>query len=272
MGFASEKEKSIAFLYSFLILYVRCGLGKVLEECCCNDFRHFQGIKSGDNVGWCDVSAGEAVGATAGGAARRVTVRAAGAAAGAVADAAASGAAGAAAGAVAGVAADGVAGRSAGGAAGAAVGGVAGGVAGRAAGGAAGAAADAVAGAAAGGAAGGAAGAAVGAIAGGAAGAAAGAVAGGAVGGAASAAVSEAAGRATGGGSILSTWTDKTIISTIVLAYVSRLEKQSIQPGSSSFCSSSTDVIRIATFASRCFQAIENLRLAIPLSGQVCNL
>lgn len=70
---------------------------------------------------------------------------------------------------------------------------------------------------------------------------------------------------------IASIWTDKPIILTIILAYVSRLEKQSMQSGSSSFCISSTDIIQMATFASCCLQGIEKLRLRSPLSGQVCN-
>lgn len=78
------------------------------------------------------------------------------------------------------------------------------------------------------------------------------------------------AGRFAGRG-IASTWTDKSIILTIVLAYASRLEKESMQPGSSSFHICSTAVIQMATFASRCLQAIGKLRLASPLSGQVHN-
>ncbi len=70
---------------------------------------------------------------------------------------------------------------------------------------------------------------------------------------------------------ISSTWTDKPIILTIVSAYASRLEKQSMQPGSSFFRISSIDVIQIATFGSRCLQAIGKFRLASPLFSQVRN-
>lgn len=67
---------------------------------------------------------------------------------------------------------------------------------------------------------------------------------------------SRTTGGATGGaifGAASRVWTNVTIILINLSAYMSKLEKQSRQPGSSSFYNCSTNVIWNATFASRCF-------------------
>lgn len=91
MGFLSREKKSMAFLDWFFNLYIRSDLSKILEEHCCNSFRHFWRITSEDNISWCGVSGGLfarlSIGRATIIAADRTTIRAAaGAAAGAAGD------------------------------------------------------------------------------------------------------------------------------------------------------------------------------------------
>lgn len=64
--------------------------------------------------------------------------------------------------------------------------------------------------------------------------------------------IDDGVGKANGGARTIKGWTNKTIILNSLMAYMSKLKKQSKQPGSNFFPSCSTNVIWNVTFASRC--------------------